>query len=192
MLTKKRKEAAAVASQKIMNELAYLDMPKVRFLIDVTPVELSSVGGDNIEFLAATNPGEPMMPISDIASGGEMARIMLAIKSVLNEKDGVSCSVYDEIDTGISGKTSRKVGLKLRSIARDAQVICVTHSAQIATLADNHFLISKQEIDGRAHTSVRLLGMDERIEEAARILGGISVTEAQRQAARDMIDNTNE
>ena len=192
VLTKKRKEAAAVASQKIMNELAYLDMPKVRFLIDVTPAELSSVGGDNIEFLAATNPGEPMMPISDIASGGEMARIMLAIKSVLNEKDGVSCSVYDEIDTGISGKTSRKVGLKLRSIARDAQVICVTHSAQIATLADNHFLISKQEIDGRAHTSVRLLGMDERIEEAARILGGISVTEAQRQAARDMIDNTNE
>ena len=191
-LTIKRKEAAGLASQKIMNELAYLDMPKVRFLIDVTSTELSAFGGDDIEFVASTNPGEPMMPISDIASGGEMARIMLAIKTVLNEKDGVGCSVYDEIDTGISGKTSRKVGLKLRSIARDSQVICVTHSAQIATLADSHFLISKEEVDGRAQTSVRLLNTDERVEEAARILGGINVTEAQRQAARDMIESINE
>ena len=133
-----------------------------------------------------------MMPMGDIASGGEMARIMLAIKSVLNEKDGVSSSVYDEVDTGISGKTSRKVGIKLRSIAQGSQVICVTHSAQIATLADVHFLITKQEIDGRAHTSIRELGMGERIEEAARILGGINITDAQRQAARDMIDNINE
>ena len=193
VLTEKRKAAARSASEKIMNELAYLDMPKVKFLIDVSDAgELSSFGADKIEFLVATNPGEPMMPISDIASGGEMARIMLAIRSVLNEKDGVTCSVYDEIDTGISGKTSRKVGLKLRSIARKSQVICVTHSAQIATLADSHFLISKKEIDGRAHTSVRVLDLDERVEEAARILGGINVTEAQRQAARDMIENTNE
>lgn len=193
ILTKKRKVAAFDASERIMKELAYLDMPKVKFLIDVSPAEeLSALGADNIEFLAATNPGEPMMPISDIASGGEMARIMLAIRSVLNEKDGVTCSVYDEIDTGISGKTSRKVGLKLRSIAREAQVICVTHSAQIATLADSHFLISKEEIDGRAQTSVKLLDADERVEEAARILGGINVTEAQRQAARDMIENISE
>jgi DNA repair protein RecN (Recombination protein N) len=118
-----------------------------------------------------------------------MARIMLAIRSVLNAKDGVACSVYDEIDTGISGKTSRKIGIKLHSIAEDSQVICVTHSAQIATLADNHFLISKKEIDGRAHTSVRPLSYEERIEEAARILGGINITESQRQAARDMLDN---
>ena len=132
------------------------------------------------------------MSMSEIASGGEMARIMLAIKSVLNEKDGVSCSVYDEIDTGISGKTSRKIGVKLHSIAKGSQVICVTHSAQIATLADNHFLISKKEIDGRAQTSIRALSYEERVEEAARILGGISITEAQRQAARDMLDNKNE
>ena len=192
-LTEKRKIAARSASEKIMSELTYLDMPKVKFLIDVSDAgELASYGADKIEFLVATNPGEPLMPISDIASGGEMARIMLAIRSVLNEKDGVTCSVYDEIDTGISGKTSRKVGIKLRSIARESQVICVTHSAQIATLADSHFLISKDEIDGRAQTSVRLLDLDERVEEAARILGGINVTEAQRQAARDMIENTNE
>ena len=137
--------------------------------------------------MVATNPGEPLSPMSEIASGGEMARIMLSLKSVLNEKDGVGCAIYDEIDTGISGKTSRKIGIKLREIAREGQVICVTHSAQIATLADNHFLISKREVDGRAQTDVRLLGVEERVEEAARILGGINVTESQRQAARDMI-----
>ena len=193
LLSEKRIAAAKAASEGIMRELSYLDMPKVKFAIEVTPAsELSNWGADKIEFLVATNPGEPMMPIGEIASGGEMARIMLAIRSVLNEKDGVSCSVYDEIDTGISGKTSRKVGVKLHSIARESQVICVTHSAQIATLADTHFLISKEEIDGRAHTSIRALDMSERIEEAARILGGINITDAQRQAAKDMIENTNE
>ena len=192
-LSKKRASAAKSASREIMDVLSYLDMPKVIFEISVSDTgELNSHGWDKIEFMVATNPGEPLMPMSDIASGGEMARIMLAIKSVLNEKDGVACSVYDEIDTGISGKTSRKIGVKLHSIAKDGQVICVTHSAQIATLADNHFLISKKEIEGRAHTSIRALTYDERVEEAARILGGISITEAQRQAARDMLDNKNE
>ncbi len=193
LLSDKRIKAAESASGKIMEVLAYLDMPKVKFSVDVrADGELTQYGGDKIEFLVATNPGEPMMPMSDIASGGEMARIMLAIKSVLNEKDGVSCSVYDEIDTGISGKTSRKIGVKLHSIAENSQVICVTHSAQIATLADNHFLIFKNEIDGRAHTSIRLLTYGERVEEAARILGGINITEAQRQAARDMLENKTE
>lgn len=193
MLSDKRKSAAKSASVGIMDVLSYLDMPKVKFLIDVEETgELSSYGYDKIEFLVATNPGEPLMPMSDIASGGEMARIMLAIKSVLNEKDGVACSVYDEVDTGISGKTSRKIGIKLHSIANDTQVLCVTHSAQIATLADNHLLISKKEVDGRAQTSIRPLSYEERVEEAARILGGINITEAQRQAARDMLDNKTE
>lgn len=190
ILSEKRTSAAKKASESIMEVLSYLDMPKVRFQIDVAPSDgLNSYGADKIEFAVATNPGEPLMPMSEIASGGEMARIMLAIKSVLNEKDGVTCSVYDEIDTGISGKTSRKIGVKLHSIAQSSQVICVTHSAQIATLADNHFLISKKEIDGRAYTSIKLLSYEERVEEAARILGGINITEAQRQAARDMLDN---
>ena len=190
ILSEKRSEAAKKASKSIMDVLSYLDMPKVKFYVEIQKAsELNSYGCDKIEFLAATNPGEPLMPMSEIASGGEMARIMLAIKSVLNEKDGVSCSVYDEIDTGISGKTSRKIGVKLHSIAQSSQVICVTHSAQIATLADNHFLISKKEIDGRAYTSIKSLSYEERVEEAARILGGINITEAQRQAARDMLDN---
>ncbi len=189
ILTEKRRRAAKAASEKIMDVLSYLDMPKVKFEITVNEGELNSHGADELEFTVATNPGEPMLPMAEIASGGEMARIMLAIRSVLNEKDEVACSVYDEIDTGISGKTSRKIGMKLHSVAEGSQVICVTHSAQIATLADCHFLISKKEIDGRAYTGIRLLSYDERVDEAARILGGISITEAQRQAARDMLDN---
>lgn len=187
-LTERRALAASEVSAKITEVLAYLDMPKVKLCVSVTPSrELTPNGCDVIEFLVATNPGEPMMPVSEIASGGEMARIMLAIKSVINEKDGVGCAIYDEIDTGISGKTSRKIGIKLHSIARGAQILCVTHSAQIATLADRHYLISKREVEGRARTSVRLLDYSERVEEAARILGGINITEAQRQAARDML-----
>lgn len=193
VLTDKRIAAARQALDKIMETLTYLDMPKVKFEIVLIKTEdFTASGCDKIEFMVATNPGEPMSPMSDIASGGEMARIMLSLKSVLNEKDGVGTAIYDEIDTGISGKTSRKIGIKLREIARDGQVICVTHSAQIATLADNHFLISKKEVEGRAQTSIRLLEKEERIEEAARILGGINITEAQRQAARDMIENVNE
>lgn len=189
-LSKKRKAAGLEASEKIMEVLLYLDMPSVRFNIEVNAsADLNPSGCDKIELMVATNPGEPMQPMREIASGGEMARIMLAIRSVLNEKDGVGCAVYDEIDTGISGKTSRKIGIKLHDIAKETQVICVTHSAQIATLADNHLLISKKEIEGRAQTEIRLLDREERVEEAARILGGINITEAQRQAARDMLDN---
>lgn len=192
-LTEKRRAAAAGASQRIMETLAYLDMPKVKLEISLYPTDdFTPSGCDRAEFMVATNPGEPMMPMSEIASGGEMARIMLSLKSVLNEKDGVGCAVYDEIDTGISGKTSRKIGIKLHEIARACQVICVTHSAQIATLADDHYLIAKREVDGRAQTSVRLIEGEERVAEAARILGGINVTEAQRQAARDMIENISE
>lgn len=187
-LTARRVRAAGEVSLRVMDTLSYLDMPNVSLDISVTASEeLLFNGCDVIDILVATNPGEPMMPVSEIASGGEMARIMLAIKSVLNEKDGIGCAIYDEIDTGISGKTSRKIGIKLLDISRETQILCVTHSAQIATLADNHYLISKKEVDGRAMTSVRLLDGDERVLEAARILGGIKITEAQRQAAYDML-----
>ena len=193
LLSQKRVEAARVASERIMDVLSYLDMPKVSFKINVEHTgTLTSLGGDEVDFLVATNPGEPLQSMREIASGGEMARIMLAIKSVLNEKDGVGCIVYDEIDTGISGKTSRKIGVKLHDIAKEVQVLCVTHSAQIATLADNHYLISKREIDGRAQTRITLLDLDARVEEAARILGGINITDAQMQAARDMLANIDE
>ena len=192
-LRESRKRAALGLTKSVKETLAFLDMPKVAFEAGISAAsEFNPCGLDEVEFLISANPGEPLMPMAKIASGGELARIMLSLKSVLNEKDGVGTAIYDEIDTGISGKTSRKIGIKLREIARDGQVICVTHSAQIATLADNHFLISKKEVDGRAQTGIRLLEKEERIEEAARILGGINITEAQRQAARDMIENVNE
>jgi DNA repair protein RecN (Recombination protein N) len=128
------------------------------------------------------------MPLAKIASGGELARIMLSLKSVLNECDGIGTAIFDEIDTGISGKTSRKVGIKLRKISEKTQVVCVTHSAQIASLATTHLYISKAEKDGRVETAVRELDENGRVEEIARILGGIEVSDIQRSAAREMIE----
>lgn len=188
-LRQKRKEAAKEIVKQVTNSLSFLDMPKVRFEIAINPTELGEYGGDDIEFLIATNPGEPLLPLSKIASGGELSRIMLALRSVLNDHDGVDTVIFDEIDTGVSGKTSRKIGIKLKDTAKTgAQVLCVTHSAQIASLADNHYRITKHERDGRAETNVLLLNDSERVEEIARILGSIEPTEAQRNAAREMIE----
>ena len=125
--------------------------------------------------------------MAKIASGGELARIMLSLKNEINQCDGIDTVVFDEIDTGISGKTSRKVGMKLKEIGRGSQVICVTHSAQIASLAHNHLYVSKSEKDGRTESSVSLLSGNERIDEIARILGGIEITKAQRLAAEEML-----
>ena len=187
-LSQKRRSAAKGLTEKIRETLAFLDMPKVRFEVGMKPTrDFSAYGCDEVEFLIATNAGEPLMPMAKIASGGELARIMLSLKNVLNECDGVNTVIFDEIDTGISGKTSRKVGIKLKEIGRNAQVLCVTHSAQIASLATHHLYISKQEIDGRVQTKVQELDEEGRVAEVARILGGIEVTEAQREAAREMI-----
>ncbi len=184
----RRKKAALAITSGVCETLAFLDMPKVRFSIEIRARELKPNGGDEVEFLISANTGEPPMPLEKIASGGELSRIMLALKSVLSDKDGVSTVIFDEVDAGISGKTSRKVGIKLKEIARGIQVICVTHSAQIASLADEHFLISKQDADGRTETSVRLLDEQGCVNEIARILGGIDVTELQRTAAMEMIE----
>lgn len=187
-LSQKRKAAAKGLTEKIRETLAFLDMPKVRFEVGMKPTrDFAPYGCDEVEFLIATNAGEPLMPMAKIASGGELARIMLSLKNVLNECDGVNTVIFDEIDTGISGKTSRKVGIKLKEIGRSAQVLCVTHSAQIASLATHHWYISKREIDGRVQTEVRELDEEGRVAEIARILGGIEVTDAQREAAREMI-----
>ena len=187
-LSQKRRSAAKGLTEKLRETLEFLDMPKVRFEVGMKATrDFSPVGCDEIEFLIATNAGEPLMPMAKIASGGELARIMLSLKNVLNECDGVNTVIFDEIDTGISGKTSRKVGIKLKEIGKSAQVLCVTHSAQIASLATHHLYISKQEIDGRVQTKVQELDEEGRVAEVARILGGIEVTEAQREAAREMI-----
>ena len=189
LLRQKRREAAKVIVEQVTASLAFLDMPKVRFEIAINPCELCEHGGDDIEFLIATNPGEPLLPLSKIASGGELSRMMLALRSVLNDHDGVDTVIFDEIDTGVSGKTSRKIGIKLKETAKTGtQVLCVTHSAQIASLADNHYRITKHERAGRAETDVQLLDFEARVDEIARILGSIEPTEAQRNAAREMIE----
>ncbi len=188
-LSESRVASAKLLTQKVSESLEFLDMPKVRFEVSIErDGEFNAYGTDKVEFVIATNAGEPLMPMIKIASGGELARIMLSLRSVLNDCDGMQTVIFDEIDTGISGKTSRKVGIMLRRISKAAQVICVTHSAQIASLADTHFFISKAEQDGRVQTSVALLDEAGRTEEIARILGGIDITDAQRTAAREMIE----
>lgn len=170
--------------------LTFLDMPKVRFSVSVTPTELSERGADDIEFLIASNVGEPLLPMIKIASGGELSRIMLALRSVLNDRDGATTVIFDEVDAGVSGKTARKIGIKLQKTAKAVQVLCVTHSAQIASLADTQYRIAKSERNGRAETDVTELSHDERVEEIARILGGIEVTETQPASARELLDET--
>lgn len=188
ILTRARKDAAREITSRVTEALAFLDMPRVRFEIAVAPAELCESGADDVEFLIATNPGEPLLPLIRIASGGELSRIMLALRSVLDDRDGAATVIFDEIDTGVSGKTSRKIGIKLHETARATQVLCVTHSAQIASLADTHFRITKEENGGRAETRVTELSDERRVEEIARILGGIEITEVQRSAAREMIE----
>ncbi|MBO5757651.1 MAG: DNA repair protein RecN [Clostridia bacterium] len=189
-MSEKRERAAEKAAGQIAEQLSYLDMAGVRFRIAVARErELGAAGIDRVEFMIATNPGEPLSSMVRIASGGELSRIMLAIKCVMNQKDGVPTTIFDEVDTGISGKTSRKIGIRLSDMAQKQQIICITHSAQVASLGDQHLHIRKEERDGRAFTSVAELTGEERVAEVARILGGIKVTEAQMQAARDMLQS---
>ncbi len=190
LIHKRRVEASQKIIREVTDTLGFLDMPKVRFEIDIHRADkLKPNGYDEVEFLISANAGEPPMPMERIASGGELSRIMLALKSVLSDKDGVSTVVFDEVDAGISGKTSRKVGIKLKQIAKTTQVLCVTHSAQIASLADTHYLIAKRENEGRTETEVALLDDDGRVSEVARILGGIHVTESQLAAAKELIED---
>ena len=188
-LSEARRAAAAAIEKKIRETLIYLDMPKVSFEVRVADAGKPQKDGlDTVDFMLSANPGEEMLPLSRCASGGELSRVMLAIKCALAEADAVPTLIFDEIDTGISGSTSRKLGRKLREAAASAQVICVTHSAQIASLAQTHIKITKSLSGERAQTTVSVLDREGRIAETARILGGISVTAAQRQAAVDMID----
>lgn len=189
-ITKKRRAAAKIFEEKIINELRFLEMGKVRFEIAVEPLsEFAKNGGDSVSFLVSANPGEPLMPLSRIASGGELSRTMLALKCALADKEKTPTLIFDEIDTGISGKTSHKIGIKLREVAESGtQVLCVTHSPQIAATASTHFFVSKKEVGGRTESSIRALSYNERVAEIARIIGGASVTEQAQAAARELLD----
>ncbi len=186
-----RKKAARRLEAQVAEELCLLDMPSVKFTVSFTPTEPSSTGCDSVEFLISPNAGETAKPLAKIASGGELARIMLAFKSTLAGSEMPKLMVFDEIDTGVSGKTAQKTGLSMRILARreGAQVFCVTHSAQIACLADTHLKVSKSEQDGRTESAVRRLTKSERVTELARIIGGIDVGEATLNAARELLDN---
>lgn len=187
-LTAARRAAAERLVPLISGELAFLDMEKVRFFADIRPAALSATGADTVEFMISTNPGEEPKPIAKIASGGELARIMLALKSVFADSFGVQTVIYDEIDAGVSGKTARKIGIKLKTSARGTQTICVTHSAQIASLADRQLLIEKRVIDDRTETQVTEIAGEDRVREIARILGGVTVSETMRSSARELIE----
>ena len=190
-----RSENAKILSDQVGASLKYLDMPKARFEVKVSrdyssdgKEILNPNGCDSVCFMFTANPGYPMKELSKVASGGELSRTVLAIKCALAGKQGVDTVIFDEIDTGVSGATSQKIGMKLRELSKHIQVICVTHSPQVASLADAHFFIHKSEKDGKAESFVRLLTDEERISEIARIIGGVTVTDKQIQAAREMLD----
>lgn len=189
LLTNARIEAGKKLTQNIEEQMQYLDMPGVKFKVNIAEKSYGKDGADDIEFFVMTNSGEGFSPLSKTASGGELSRIMLAIKSVIAEKDGIDTLIFDEVDTGISGKTSRKIGLKLGEISKFSQVLCVTHSAQICSVADIHFLVSKHTENERTYTKVTSLSETERISETARIIAGINITESSLTAAKELIQS---
>lgn len=184
-----REKAAEELSKRILSELTDLNMPKVRFRVDFTDTKLSPVGSEIAAFLMSANVGEALKPLSKVASGGELARIMLALKNVLAGQDAVGTMIFDEVDAGVSGRAAQKVAEKLRSVALGRQVLCVTHLPQIAALAEHHLLISKSERQGRTYTSVTPLDRAGRIDELARMIGGAVITETTRHSAAEMLTN---
>ncbi len=189
LLRENRKSAAENLSKQILSELAQLDMPRVQFSCEFTETDLTSNGVDSIAFYMSANAGEALKPLNKVASGGELARIMLAMKNVLAEQDQVSTLIFDEVDTGVSGRAAQKVAEKLRSVAKNKQVLCVTHLPQIAALASSHLLIDKHERDGRTYTTVTPLDFEGRKQELARIIGGSSITQTTLKSAEEMLNS---
>lgn len=190
-LSEKRRKAADEFAKRVKTEMAFLNMPGVELVPQFSETELSSKGIDNIELLISANPGETPRPVAKIASGGELSRMMLAIKTVLADTDTVDTLIFDEVDTGISGSAAEKVGLKLKEVSNSCQVLCVTHQAQIAALCDNHYLIRKQVESGRTFTEVFPLDHDGRRNELARIIGGVNITDAALEHAEAMLKEYN-
>lgn len=182
-----RQRAASELSERILSELAQLDMPKVQFVCQFEEIPLAPSGMDEVRFLMSANVGEALKPMSKVASGGELARIMLALKNVLAEQDHVPTLIFDEVDAGVSGQAAQKVAEKLRQVARAKQILCVTHLAQIAAMADTHLYISKAVRDGRTYTSVTPLDREGRKQEIARIIGGAVITETTLKSAEEML-----
>lgn len=188
-LSEIRIEAGKKFSADVERELAFLDMPSVKFIVNDSVGELYENGIDNIEFLLSANVGEEPKPLSKIASGGELSRIMLAIKCVLSELDDIDTLIFDEIDSGVSGRAALKIAAKMKELSKTHQVICVTHLAQIAAFADEHKLISKEEKDGRTYTCIASLDYNGRKYELARIMGGLTVTQSILNSAEELLSS---
>ena len=188
LLSDVRHQAAKRFVEQVSRELRFLDMPNVAMKVEITKAKYGPKGCDAVEFLFSTNRGEELRGLGKIASGGELSRIMLAIKSVLAEKDEIGTLIFDEIDTGVSGKSSQKIGLKLRGVAKHRQVLCVTHSPQVASLAEHHMLIHKETERGRTFTRVSALDDNGRVQEVARIMGTDRVSDLVLNSAREMIE----
>ncbi len=187
-LTASRRQAAQQFEARLISELRQLDMPRVQFVCELTPLRhLEESGGDACRFMMSANIGEELRQMNRVASGGELARIMLAMKNVLSEKDHIPTMIFDEVDTGVSGRAAQKVAEKLRSVSKGKQVLVVTHLPQIAAMADHHFLISKAEQSGRTYTSVIPLDLEGRKEEIARLIGGAKITENTLKSAEEML-----
>ena len=187
LLRKNRKAAANALSQRILAELSQLDMPRVQFVCQFAEQEMAANGADQVVFYMSANIGEALKSMSKVASGGELARIMLAMKNVLAEKDQVQTLIFDEVDTGVSGRAAQKVAEKLRAVAAHKQVLCVTHLPQLAALAHTHLLIAKSERDGRTYTTVTPLDTEGRKRELARIIGGTNITQTTLKSAEEML-----
>lgn len=187
-LRQNRIENAKIMTERILTELTQLDMPRVQFQCVFQELELTANGADAVAFYMSANAGEALKPMSKVASGGELARIMLSMKNVLAEKDQIGTLIFDEVDTGVSGRAAQKVAEKLRSLARHKQVLCVTHLPQMAALANTHMLIAKSERDGRTYTTVTPLDKEGRKKELARIIGGAHITDTTLKSAEEMLN----
>lgn len=193
-ISAKRKEYALILGKRVQEELSYLDMNGVSFEILVEE-NLNAKGGyvyndrgyDKVEFLISTNAGQSAKPLHKIASGGELSRIMLSLTNVLSKQQQIGTMIFDEVDTGVSGKTAEKIGVKLTEVASDRQVLCITHLAQIASMGDAHYKIVKTIANHSTETTVNLLDFEERVEEVSRIIGGINITDTVRKTAREML-----
>ncbi len=187
-LSEQRKQKSILFCEKIISELQFLNMPGVVFTVSINQSKLTINGIDEVEFLISTNPGEPPKPLSKIASGGELSRIMLAIKNALADKDEIDSLIFDEIDTGISGVSANRVGRKLLEVSASRQTICVTHSAGVASYANRHMKIEKNVNDGKTYTDISLLDEQQRKYELARIISGDNITETSLKNAQELIE----
>lgn len=186
----KRKEAGILFAKKIEDELKSLDMPYVKILIHQQKENLGPNGCDKIQFTMSANKGEPLKLMSNVASGGELSRIVLAIKNIVSD-DSTNTMVFDEVDTGVSGSAANRIGIKLKELSKNRQVICITHLAQIASFADEHFLVKKKIIDGHTVSYIEKLSIEERKEEIARIIGGINISDTTLRTAEEMLMTNN-